>query len=295
MDFRWIGKSKDGHTVTLKKIENCAFQLPLYANQNWMRNNLNLIRNGSVIDVETTGLNRKEDKIIEIGLRQFKFNRLSGEILSVGEFYSSFQDPNVPLTEEIKKLTGIDDEMVKGQSIDWLRVEKMLSESDIIVAHNAGFDRPFIDRHVPISQGKIWSCSLKQIDWAQKGFSTHKLEILSIYHGFFTDSHRALNDVDALLYLLNFRDEQGSPYFQELIKNARRSPIRLTASKAPFDSKDTLKKHGYQWENENRCWYKMTYKEEIDSEISWLEEAVYEGQFLGSTQEILTSDNFKIV
>ena len=198
-------------------------------------------------------------------------------------------------SEEVKKITGITDEMLKNKMIDWAFVEKIFTHAHIIVAHNAGFDRPFLDQKISLSAEKIWACSLKQINWMQKGFTVFKLEILGLMHGFFIENaHRALNDADALLYLLHIQDENTkSPYFKELITNARRVTVTVRASHSPFESKDNLKKKGYFWDAANKCWFKSVYKDEIDAEIVWLEKDVYKGSFAGMVQEIKLVDNFK--
>ena len=293
--MKMLGKSADGRTVTLHNIENCKFQLPSYATAKWIDENPNLIRNGIALDVETTGLIPSVDKIIELGLRQFKFNRETGEILALGEAYSGFEDPKIPLLEEIKKLTGINDEMLKDKLINWPLVEKYFLDAHIIIAHNASFDRSFVDKKIPESAEKIWACSLRQINWTQKGFTIHKLEILGILHGFFIDNaHRALHDTDALLYLINLQDETTqSPYLKELITNARRLTVTVKANNSPFESKDNLKKRGYFWDGSNKCWFKSIYKDEIDAEVIWLEKDVYKGAFAGSMQEVKLVDNFK--
>ncbi|HWU42523.1 MAG TPA: 3'-5' exonuclease [Bdellovibrio sp.] len=294
MAFHWIGKSEDGKTVTLRHLEECQMPFPSYATSDWLQKNGETVRKGLVVDVETTGLNSSEDSIIEIGLRQFLFNKDTGEILAFEKSYSAFQDPERPLSKEIIALTGITDEMVKGQRIDWEQVHSLFTESVLVIAHNARFDRPFIDKKSKISTEKIWACSLKQIDWTQKGFFSPKLELLNIYHGFFTDSHRAINDVDALLYLLSHKNEiSGKTYLCELMNNAKRSSTQVIASSAPFESKDHLKTRGYNWDNINRFWSKTILKEEVPAEISWLEELVYIGPFAGMTRDIALVDNFK--
>ncbi|MGZ3771656.1 MAG: exonuclease domain-containing protein, partial [Bdellovibrio sp.] len=181
MAFRWIGKSADGKTVTLSRLEGCPVQPPSYVTKDWIKNNHDLVRTGAVLDVETTGLNQSEDTIIEIGLRQFIFNRNTGEVLAAGPSYCSFQDPGRPLTPLITEITGITDDMVQGQQIDWSAVNGLLEGASVIIAHNARFDRPFIDKQSKISTDKIWACSVKQIDWSSKGFTSAKLELLNIY------------------------------------------------------------------------------------------------------------------
>lgn len=294
MAFRWLGKSKDGKTVTLNRLEGCPVQTPPYATPEWAKANAESVRIGSVLDVETTGLNQAEDSIIEIGIRQFLFNRNTGEIIALGKSYGSFQDPGKPLSAEIINLTGITDEMLTGQEIDWNKVQALLEESSVIIAHNARFDRPFLDRKAKISTEKIWACSLKQIDWTKKGFTSSKLELLNIYHGFFTDSHRAINDVDALLYLLSLPEEQNNrPYLCELLANARRPMSQVVATGAPFESKDQLKNRAYSWDAANRFWAKIIFKDEVNTETQWLEESVYCGPFGGMIRDIPLVDNFK--
>lgn len=294
MSFRWIGRSQDGKTVTLKKLEGCPINPPAYFTPEWQQKNNDIIRVGAVLDVETTGLKQNEDSIIEIAIRLFLFNRSSGEILSLLESYSSFQDPGKPLAPEITQLTGITDEMLKGHQINWSEVDQLLDKAQIIISHNARFDRPFVDRFSELSRHKIWGCSLKQINWSQQGYMSSKLELLNIYHGFFTDSHRALNDVDALLYLLSLpREREQSPYLAEILENAKRLTTQVIASSAPFESKDQLKNKGYSWDNTNRFWHRFVFKNELDIEIKWLEEFVYFGAFNGITRDIALQDNFK--
>lgn len=295
MAFRWIGKSKDGRSVTLKHLEDCKVNTPPYATTTWVRDNADIVRVAAILDVETTGLNQSDDTIIEIGIRQFLFNKNSGEILAVTKSYSSFQDPGKPISPEIQSLTGITDEMVAGKHIDWSAVDALLGECQLVIAHNAKFDRPFIDRKSKTSPERVWACSFKQVEWSSKGFTSPKLELLNIYHGFFTDSHRAINDVDALLYLLSLEDTATQkPYLLELINNARRPMAHVIATSAPFESKDHLKGRGYNWDSINRFWSKIIFKDEVPGETKWLEETVYCGPFGGMVRDISLVDGFKI-
>lgn len=294
MAFRWIGKSQDGKSVTLKSLDQCQIQTAPYATADWQNANKSQTQIASVIDLETTGLTPNEDSIIEIGIRNFKFNSQTGEILQVGEQFSAFQDPGKQLSEETISITGITDDMLRGQNIDWQKVDQFLEDSQLIIAHNAKFDRPFTEAKSKVAREKVWGCSLKQIDWNEKGFPTSKLEFLSIFHGFFTDSHRALNDADALLYLLSLTDEKKqTPYLHELSINALRPMTQVIASSSPFSSKDHLKKRGYSWDITNRVWTKLIFKDELPQEISWLEEKVYVGHFGGFCRDIPLTEGFK--
>ena len=294
MAFQWIGKSQDGETITLRKLKESDFRFPRYFTPEWETSNQDIVRTGVILDVETSGLKFDQSKIIEIGIRKFLFNRETGEPLRLTESYSSFQDPGEPLSAEVKAITGITDEMVKDQRIDWSRVDSMLESSQIMIAHNAAFDRPFVDSQSKISSQKIWGCSLKQIDWSGKGFPSQKLDLLSAFHGFFTDAHRALNDADALLHLLSHSDSmKGSPYLLELLTEARKTTYHLMAIYAPFESKDLLKSRGYRWDNLGRTWWREITHTDLPLETEWLEEFVYSGSFRGKVIEIPPTEHFK--
>jgi DNA polymerase-3 subunit epsilon len=286
MAFNWIGKSEDGKTVVLNRLEEHHFKFSKASPE--------LVRTGAVVDVETTGLNYTQDHIIEIGIRLFQFNRETGELLSLGASYSSFQDPGQSISAEVTSITGITDAMVKGQKIDWTKVDELLGASQIIIAHNASFDRPFIDQKSVCSTKKIWGCSLRQIDWSAKGFTSQKLDVLSIYHGFFNDAHRALSDADSLLYLLSLKnDEKHGTYLHELLGQARKITIQMIASQSPFESKDHLRLRNYRWDAQNKYWSKEIDQEQLQDELKWLEEVVYQGAFRGRYTEIQPVDHFK--
>jgi DNA polymerase-3 subunit epsilon len=291
--FRWMGMAADGESVTLRKYKG-EFQAPAFATAEWFAANPDLWRQGAALDVETTGRSSVTDKVIEIGIRCFRFHRETGEVLSREEGYSALQDPGEPLTPEIVRITGITDADLKGQKIDWPHVQALLEQAQIVVAHNASFDRPFMDRLLPVSTTKIWGCSFKQVDWTQKGFPSQKLEILAIYHGFFCNAHRALADADTLLNLLQMPDPgTGTPYFKELLFNARRKMVIVAAVKSPIETKDALKNRGYRWDPDKRVWSKLIYLEEKEEEVTWLTDAVYSGYYQGMVKELALSDSFK--
>ena len=289
---QWRGLSKDGNTITLNKFKGDFLVAP-YATPDWLIANAGEIGTGAVVDVETTGLEFSRERVIEIGVRTFRFQRSSGQLLVLDESYEGLQDPGKPLSPEISLLTGLKDEDLKGKTTDWKKVRALLESAEIIIAHNAKFDRPFIEMEIGEKLEKIWACTLKQIPWSQKGFGVAKLDILSAYHGYFTDAHRALNDVDALLHLVSMEDGMsGAPYLWELVNNAVKRIARVDAFHSPFESKDLLKARGYHWNAGDRVWSKTCYQEELSEEIGWLETSVYLGPFRGRTSEIPLHSHF---
>jgi DNA polymerase-3 subunit epsilon len=75
--------------------------------------------------------------------------------------------------------------------------------ANLITAHNASFDRRFLERRFPVFIAKPWACSMKQLPWADEGLGSAKLDYLLSQLGFFFDDHRAMADCHALLHQLS--------------------------------------------------------------------------------------------
>ena len=234
---------------------------------------------GIYLDTETTGMDADEDEIIELALVPFEFDK-EGNIYRLLPAYNAFRDPGLPIPEIITQITGITDEMVKGQSIDLAEVSKLLSEAVIVIAHNARFDRPFVENLLEDFKDIAWACSIADIEWNKEGFEGVKLEFLAYKFGFFYEGHRATIDCQAGIEILSRKfPKSGKPILGQLLKNARRTDIRLWAEGAPFDRKDVLKKRGYRWspgENGKRkSWYKDLSEEELEEEMRYLNDSIY--------------------
>jgi DNA polymerase III subunit epsilon len=87
----------------------------------------------AVADVETTGTHPDRDKIIELGICLFEYERRSGRIYKVLGSWEWFEDPGVPIPPEITKITGITDPMVAGHRIDDRAVADLLDRVVLIV------------------------------------------------------------------------------------------------------------------------------------------------------------------
>ena len=234
---------------------------------------------GIYLDTETTGMDADEDEIIELALVPFEFDK-AGNIYRILPAYNAFRDPGIPIPEFITQITGITDDMVKGQSIDLAQVSKMLSESVIVIAHNARFDRPFVENLLSDFNDMAWACSIADVEWNKEGFEGVKLEFLAYKFGFFNEGHRATIDCQAGIEVLSRQlPKSGEQVLSQLLKSARRTDIRLWAEGAPFDRKDVLKKRGYRWspgENGKRkAWYKDLSEDELEDEMKYLNDSIY--------------------
>jgi DNA polymerase-3 subunit epsilon len=126
------------------------------------------LRLGLVVDVETTGLDPQRDEIIELAMTPFNYS-LDGTVFSVGDSFQGLRQPSEPIAPEITAITGITNEMVAGQVIDPAEVAKFAAPASLIIAHNAAFDRRFLERFSDVFSTKPWACSFSQVDWAAEG------------------------------------------------------------------------------------------------------------------------------
>jgi DNA polymerase-3 subunit epsilon len=255
-------------------------------------------RNGVIVDTETTGLNHRKDEIIEIGAVAFTFDD-QGRLGDVTGVYGGLRQPTVLIPKEITRLTGITNEMVAGQVIDVGQLRALIEPADLVIAHNARFDRPFCEAFSPVFAGKAWACSVSEIDWASRGFEGTKLGYLIGQAGYFHEGHRAADDCFALLEVLaQGGAELGRTPFAELCEASRRSRARIFAEHSPFDMKDHLKARGYRWSDGSdgrpKSWWIELAEDELAKELSFLRSEIYRWDEADPPIERLTAfDRFK--
>jgi DNA polymerase-3 subunit epsilon len=229
----------------------------------------------AVVDVETTGTNPDCDKIIEFGICLFDYDRQSGRIYKVLGSWEWFEDPGFPIPPEITKITCITDQMVAGHRIDEPAVNDLLNRVVLVIAHNADFDRRFLERRLPAFAVKHWACSRFDINWKAEGVRSSALEFVAYSLGFFHDGHRAASDCRATLHALaQTLPDTGRLALQALLEQARLPTWRLWARDAAIEKKDFLKARGYTWSSGEfgrpKCWYRDVTDAEKLVEASWL-------------------------
>lgn len=212
---------------------------------------LNAARTGVIGDVETTGLAFGTDKVIQLAMLKIRYDDQG--IISLGELFDRLRDPGVPISEEITGITGITDEMVRGKTITDAEVAEFIGDSDMFVAHNASFDRKFLEEDFPEAgfQNMCFHCSMDQIDWAGRGRRKASLEMLAQDAGFVYDAHNARSDIIATAFVLE-RPYEGKPTpFAEMLQAAATAPVQIIAIGAPFHKKEDLKENGYRWNGDD--------------------------------------------
>jgi DNA polymerase-3 subunit epsilon len=253
-------------------------------------------RIGLFVDVETTGLDAARDEIIELAMTPFTYDG-DGQVLEVHEPFHSYRQPSDPIDPEITALTGISDEMVAGAVIDPEAIASFAAPAAVVIAHNAGFDRRFLERICRTFTTKPWACSMSQVDWRGEGFEGTKLAYLASHAGFFYDRHRAVNDCLAAIELLaRPLPVSGVSGLYQLLDRARRPTFRIWAENSPFDLKDILKARGYRWNGDGngqpRAWYIDVNEDAREAEVAYLRREIYQGEIDPLVRRIDAHDRF---
>ena len=238
------------------------------------------VKKGIVLDVEATGLSIGYDDVIQLALLPFEYEVSSGKIININKdkAFNGMREPRVPISEEASLITGITNEMVLNKTIDSKSVEKIINETDLVIAHNASYDRPMVEQHWDCFKNVSWACTFKSINWLEEGFSSAKLELLGINYGWFYEGHDAFNDCEACLALLSETlPKRNETVFSVLREYATKPNYLIKAIDAPYDKRTILRRNGYRWrpadQLNGKVWW--TEKENYEEEINWLNKEIY--------------------
>lgn len=152
------------------------------------------------IDLETTGLNPKEDKIIEIGGILVRDGVVAKE-------KATLVNPRKILSEHIKELTGIEDsELEQAPGIEEIIEEYLNFCEDLpLLGHNIMFDYRFLKR-AAVNHGFLFEKDGIDTLTLSRKFMPEDLpknlgSSCSYYHIKTTSAHRALADAYGAHYL----------------------------------------------------------------------------------------------
>jgi DNA polymerase-3 subunit epsilon len=227
----------------------------------------------AIVDTETTGLDPATDTIIELAI-MLVFADGNGEVLAHLGPISWLQDPDCVLDPRISLITGLGAQHLADQTIDDAFARKLLARADIIVAHNAKFDAAFIEQRYPSLAQRPWACSCSEIDWLLLGYDGRSQQHLLSQAGWFSNAHRAGDDVWSLFWLLQhrLRNPGGGAkrtHLSRLLEAADTPTIMVQARGAPFSKKDVLKARGYHWNASARFWQKELPQIDVGAELAW--------------------------
>ncbi len=149
------------------------------------------------VDLETSGANFANDRIIEVGLIEVDANG--------AHEWSVLVNPETPLSSFITGLTGIDDAMLRSAPTFRQLAPALLDRlrGRLLIAHNARFDYGFLKSEFARLGVDFRASSLCTVKLSRKLFPEHhrhSLDTLMMRHGLRIAGtrHRALADARAL-------------------------------------------------------------------------------------------------
>lgn len=158
------------------------------------------------IDLETTGLNPKTDRIIEIGVVKVENNQITEE-------WETLINPDRKLEERIVELTGIQDEQLASAPM----IEEMLPKllkiigDCVLLGHSVLFDYSFIKKAAVNQRLVFEKQGIDTLKIARKylaDLESRSLSCLCEHYGIEHSAHRALYDARATVELYRKLTEQ---------------------------------------------------------------------------------------
>jgi len=203
-----------------------------------------------VIDTETTGVDENAE-VAEICFAALDIER--AKIRSIWSECIEFNGENAAID-----VNGIPKGLAtigRQQASEVLK--DIASRVDVIVAHNASFDRRFL----PEFDALPWVCTLRDYPWPGLA-KTGNLASLALHYGVgLVRAHRAFDDVLTLATVL----ERQGPLLEDQMREAMRRaaiPRYKAMALVTIAHKDLAKNAGFRWDPLTKMWWKDVTDEE---------------------------------
>lgn len=188
------------------------------------------------VDLETTGLNPKTDKIIEVGAVRVE----NGVPV---ESFETFVNPACRLREQITELTGITDEALMGAPGIAEVLPDLLAflREDLLLGHSVLFDYAFLKKAAVNSRIRFERMGMDTLKIARHflpELPSRSLDFLCGHYGIPHKAHRALADAEATCRLYDklweaFGEQEENAVFAPaaLLYQAKRETPATSAQK----------------------------------------------------------------
>lgn len=159
------------------------------------------------IDTETTGLDPRKDELLSASFLECSYDAFDLSLVSLDRVTEEFREPSQPIPPNISALTGLTNDNLRGKKFNDRRIYAAIKDADYLIAHNADFDRAFLNAYDPIFNLHKWKCTLKDIEWNYYAdpYISRSLKSLCNHFGISYRAHNATNDALAIIYILSFK------------------------------------------------------------------------------------------
>lgn len=207
-----------------------------------------------LLDTETTGLDPATDRLCEVGAILFSVEHRA--VIQQVSFLLPIDD------NPVQHINGISPELSRLVDPDqaWRLFTDMAEDADAFVAHNAAFDRQWLEPRLilPRLRHKPWICTCEGIRWPGLRLNPSLTDLALAYGVPVWAAHRALTDCTYLAHVLARDPDLEAHLLQGL------EPRRLVVAQVSYDQREQAKAAGFRWDPTTKQWRRRCSQSEIE-------------------------------
>jgi len=208
----------------------------------------------AILDTETTGIDHATDTAIEVGLVT-----MSLEPLAITACYSSLIRCDRNPAESVNRIPADLLAIAPSANEVWDEVLRRTADCNVILAHNAEFDRGFCPEPL---RAKRWICTMDDLAWP-RGAGSKSLVALALAHGVgVSTAHRALTDCLLIAHTLERLPELGVVDVKAFLRRGLRPKAKFRAL-VSYETNSLAKAAGFRWEPNARMWTRTMAVEDV--------------------------------
>lgn len=148
-------------------------------------------------------------------------------------------------------MTHVRAHRLAGRRFDHLRIDALLAQTDLVVAHNAAFEWPFLTPLFPRLAELPWACSLRDIEWVQEhAVARASIDGLLAAYAMGPSDQTPEGDCHALVRILSQRLPRSlETGFKRLLAASRRVTVCCAGADASDAVAASLEPLGFRSEN----------------------------------------------
>ena len=197
------------------------------------------VRTLLIIDTETTGLDPQLDHCLEVGV--ILFDVPSRQVLAQQSFLLPVE---ANAAEAINRIPAAATNLPQPWRPALSYLQSLLDAADVLVAHNAAFDRQWFGRgHLPATD-KPWLCSMEDMRWPAERLLRSRPSVRDLalaYEIPVWAAHRALTDCIYLAEVFRRCDE-----LEQLVLRGL-EPRQLMRAQVSYDDRHLARDAGFRW------------------------------------------------
>jgi DNA polymerase III epsilon subunit-like protein len=168
------------------------------------------------IDTETTGV-ADHDQPISVGAILSEVNLNTGKIYRDVSSYYGLREPSCEIHPRALQVHGLSSAELKGKEFDIEQLVIMLGCSDMVIAHNASFDKRML-RFLSEAKQPKWACSMRDADWPPDA-GGRSLDAICMHYGIHHPAvHNAITDTRAMMEALQKPSCSGKTHLSMVLE-----------------------------------------------------------------------------